>query len=262
MDPLNLGLYKIRKGEVTEYERSEDERLRDEGFDFIRRLRVEDRPAPSTPIRERPTVKLIKVMFMSAPLDTERRMMTRSCTEYLAVDCNAQFLGEYIHCEICFVDIETKPVRKNASFSSSSGTKGVTFIFNKQYSLDKYKAIWDICVTQKRFDLVYKEAEKMVASRYEYDLAAVYCFPFYSCVPERYKTHRHTCATACAQLLAKVGIGSDKYREYLRTDRSIMVDDLYEALRATYEAHPGMVVSKEIIGIQPGTIPEHMKRRE
>lgn len=257
MDLRTLAFQKSRKGEVTEYEQSEDERLREEGFEFTKRMRAEDLPPPSTPINSRPTLKLIKAMFMVAPLDSERKSLTRSFTEYLAIDCNVNFVADYIHCEICFVAIDKQGT--NASFSSSSGTKGVTFIHNKKYNSDNYKTVWDICLTKQRFDLVYKEACKMVESRYGYDQTAIFCFLCYSCVPERYKTHRHTCATACAQLLALIGIGDDNFRDWLRDDRSITVDDLHESLRAAHESHPGMMVSKEIHSITPGYIPESMK---
>ncbi len=248
-----LRFEKRKKPILTEWERSEDERLRAEGFEFTKRHREE---VPRTPISQTPTTKNIMVLFMSPALDSSTRTRTKSCREYLAVDCQAYVLQQtYIHVELCFIGSSNGGM--NASFGSGADTNGVTFLYNKRYDPASYTEVWSISMTKERFDLAYHQAEKMVGMKYDY--GKVYCYMVHCCIPQWYHEDKYTCASAVGKILADIGIGSDSTRAWLRTNKDIMCDDLQGLLWHASQGDEQMEVSCAIHGINKCVLPDEMK---
>lgn len=242
------------KAVETEIDDSTDEMLRKHGFDpklpvFIK----EPKPFDKT---KTPTAKTIKVLFMHVPLDSERKGRTRSCKEYLSVDCQSYMLRQdYMHVELCFLDSPYEG--KNASFSSGADTGGVTFVFGKKYNPNDYRQIWDISLTEKRFMHAYKRAEEMVGKKY--DNWFIWCFAFQDCLPGGCRRNRYTCSAAVGVILAAIGIGNDYWKSRLEFDQNIMVDTLNDVMTFAYYGQQGVQLSPQIYSIQQGKLPDHMK---
>lgn len=245
----------------TEAEDSSSERLQREGFDPNEpywKLCKELAKPPQPPVdKEKPlNTKVIKLLFMHVPLDSDKRDRTRTCREYIAVDCQSYMLRQdYMHVELCFMDSPHEG--KNASFSSGADTNGVTFIYNKKYDPEVYKEIWDLNVTEKRYNQAYDDAMDMVGLKY--DQAFVWCFLFQDCIPRVWRDGRYTCASAVAVLLAKIGIGDDQWRVRLREDKNIMVDTLHQLIVDAYHGVQGVSISNQIILLRKGVLTPEMK---
>lgn len=249
------------KQHETEAEDSTSETLRREGFDpksdYFKIFREPPVPKPVDKSKILKT-KTIKLLFMHIPLDSEKRNRTRNCREYIAVDCQSFMLRQdYMHVELCF--IESPHNGMNACFSSGADTDGVTFVYNKQYDPDIYKEIWDIEVTEKRYNQVYDDAAMMVGLKYDHIF--IWCFLLQNCIPHMFREHRYTCASAVATLMAKIGIGDDNCRYRLREDKNIMVDTLHELITDAYRGVNGVSISNQIIMIQKGKLTSNMTFR-
>lgn len=241
----------------TEFENSDHELARKLDIDY-NYLKAWKEPPPIKHTPDIPKTKCIKVMFMQPPMDSGNRSRTQSCREYMAVDCQTYMLRQtFMHVELCFV--ESPYDGKNASFSSAADTDGVTFVYNKKYDPEFYKEIWDIQVTQSRYDRAYMVARDLVGKKYDY--AFIWCFIFQHCLPQCTRKDRYTCSFIVATLLATIGIGDDAIRHRLTTDNNLMADDIYNIIRDAYNGVNNIPISNQIICIMKGKLPDSMNMR-
>ncbi len=183
----------------------------------------------------RPPVKVrenqhIYIMFMQP----RRRGMRASSSvrDYLVNDVLPYMVKcEYVHAELVFGG------ENPTTLVSAMNTDGVTFVDQKRYSPDEYPVVFDIEMTAARFAEAFQFAQRMLVGQ-KYDSTYFYC---YVCIGlagmscnsvERATTY--TCISAVAAMLAKIGIGDTDTQAYMRSDKNITADHLFDIMDRAY----------------------------
>ncbi len=188
--------------------------------------------------------KHIYVMFMQP----RRKGMRASASvrDYLVNDVLPYVVHcDYVHAELVFGG------ENPTTLISAMNTDGVTFVDQKKYSPDEYPVVFDIEMTAARHAEALQFAQRMLVGR-KYDATYFYC---YACIGiggmqcnRESRATTYTCVSAVAAVLAKIGIGDAETQEYMRSDRNITADHLYDIMDRAYarELHINQQIERVI----------------
>jgi hypothetical protein len=184
--------------------------------------------------------KHIYVMFM-----TPRRQGMRassSVRDYLVNDVLPYVVRcDFVHAELVFGGDPP------STLISAMNTDGVTFVDQKRYSPAEYPVVFDIELTASRYAEALQFAQRMLVGK-RYDTTYFY---FYVCIGilgmqcnNAARATTYTCVSVVAAILAMIGIGDPETQAYLRADKNITADHLFDILDRAYSRN--LHISKQI----------------